>query len=171
VDGLSHRTRAWVFAFHDILACGLLKGPHYRLWRRGLQVLGHRVYTIAVNRNYDEIMLALRLLGNRQAKDLVLEEGQPSFIEWIQYTPMSPQAMPNSTLPSAPTARTPPFFWSSSCNVYFFLCGMEKLTPAYDRHAGVDGLKRLAPKAPFCTPLLSSILRFFDAGSAGGWDD
>lgn len=34
-------------------------------------MIRHRVYTIAMNREYNEIVLALRFLGNGKTKDLI----------------------------------------------------------------------------------------------------
>lgn len=86
--------------------------------------------------------------------------------------PTSFQAMLNATLPSAPVARMPPSFLSTNSNVYFLLCGMEKLTPRYCRHGLVAVLVKLdeAAPVPFCAPLLSSSLRFFAVGSFVGCD-
>jgi len=79
-------------------------------------------------------------------------------------------AMANSTLPFAPMALMPPSFLSSSSRVNFFRCGIEKLTAGYVLNAFVEVLVRLPPvfDAPFCGATLSSILRFFVAGSAAG---
>jgi hypothetical protein len=79
-------------------------------------------------------------------------------------------AMANSTLPLAPMALMPPSFLSSSSRVNFFRWGMATLTAGYVLNAFVAVLVRLPPDAdaPFCGGLLSSILRFFVAGSAAG---
>ncbi len=53
----------------------------------------------------------------------------------------------------------------------FFRCGIEKLTPGYDRHAFNDVLFKLllsADGTPLRVLLLSSSLRFLAAGSTGG---
>jgi hypothetical protein len=71
VDAFSHWGGPRVLALHYILARRLLKRPDYGLRRRRLEMVGNGINAIAMNRQDDEMMLALRLLGDGQAKDLV----------------------------------------------------------------------------------------------------
>jgi hypothetical protein len=71
VDGLCHGGWARVFALDDVLAGCLLEGPYNRLGRGALEVVGDRAHAIAVDRQHDEVVLALRLFGDGEAKHLV----------------------------------------------------------------------------------------------------
>jgi hypothetical protein len=70
---LCHRPWTRILAFYYVLACQLLECPYYRLrWGR-FEVVGHRVYAIAVEREYHEIVLSLRFLGDWDAENLVCQ--------------------------------------------------------------------------------------------------
>lgn len=62
---------SWILTLHHILARCFLKGPHYRLWRRALDLIGHGVDAVAVDGYDDKVVLLLCLFWHRQAKHLV----------------------------------------------------------------------------------------------------
>jgi hypothetical protein len=67
--GLRHGPWPWILTLDNVLASRLLKCPHNGFWCG--QPLRHRVYTIAMNRYDDEVVLLLGLFWNRQTEHLI----------------------------------------------------------------------------------------------------